>query len=183
MRTLSTLQRGVEQPSPLSIFRPDDFSTRPQLTSPCDTVPRNDKSCFSGCHSCCVLAIVLLRVLDGQTISLDGIIRMGDFPVAKKPPLILGEEAAGIVDRNGAGFKAGERVIVYGGGLGVFRDGTWAEAVAVRLSASLISWRINSYGRALALKARRISRCSDSAGPHCAPGHPGATQDQASGFA
>jgi len=45
--------------------------------------------------------------------------------------VILGEEAAGIVDRNGAGFKAGERVIVYGGGLGVFRDGTWAEAVAV----------------------------------------------------
>src|SRR5690348_15906049 len=32
---------------------------------------------------------------------------------------------------NGAGFKARERVIVYGGGLGVFRDGTWAEAVAV----------------------------------------------------
>jgi NADPH:quinone reductase len=56
---------------------------------------------------------------------------MGHFPIAKEPPLILGEEAAGIVDRNGAGFKAGERVIVYGGGLGVFRDGTWAEAVAV----------------------------------------------------
>jgi hypothetical protein len=56
MRTLSTCRMGVERPSPLSVFRPDDFSTRPQLTSPCDTVPRNDKSCFSGCHSCCVLA-------------------------------------------------------------------------------------------------------------------------------
>src|SRR5437762_7725863 len=48
MRTLSTFQRGVEQPSPLSVFRPDDFSSRPQLTSPCDTVPRNDKSCSAG---------------------------------------------------------------------------------------------------------------------------------------
>ena len=35
---------------------------------------------------------------------------------------------------------------------------------------------------ALALIARRISRCSDSAVPHCALGHPGATQDQATGF-
>ena len=26
---------------------------------------------FSGCHSCCVLAIVLLCVFDGQTTSLD----------------------------------------------------------------------------------------------------------------
>lgn len=70
---------GVEQPSPLSVFRPDDFSPRPQLTSPCDTVPRNDKSCFSGCHSCCVLAIVLLCVFDGQTTSLDLSIGNSDF--------------------------------------------------------------------------------------------------------
>src|SRR3990170_8458737 len=48
MRTLSTFRMGVEQLSPLSIFRPDDFSTRPQPTSPCDTVPRNDKSCSAG---------------------------------------------------------------------------------------------------------------------------------------
>src|SRR5215472_17754444 len=48
MRTLSTFRMGVEQPSPLSVFRPDDFSTRLQLTSPCDTVPRSDKSCSAG---------------------------------------------------------------------------------------------------------------------------------------
>src|ERR671918_2781457 len=70
MRTLSTFRMGVEQLSPLSAFRPDDFSTRPQLTSPCDTVPRSDKSCFSGCHSCCVLAIVLLCVLTGGQLRL-----------------------------------------------------------------------------------------------------------------
>jgi NADPH2:quinone reductase len=74
---------------------------------------------------------VLVRIKASAVNPLDGIVRMGYFPIAKKPPLVLGEEAAGIVDRNGAGFKAGERVIVYGGGLGVFRDGTWAEAVAV----------------------------------------------------
>jgi NADPH:quinone reductase len=74
---------------------------------------------------------VLVRIKASAVNPLDGIVRMGHFPIAKEPPLILGEEAAGIVDRNGAGFKARERVIVYGGGLGVFRDGTWAEAVAV----------------------------------------------------
>jgi NADPH:quinone reductase len=74
---------------------------------------------------------VLVRIKASAVNPLDGIIRMGDFAIAKAPPLILGEEAAGIVERNGAGFKAGERVVVYGGGLGVFRDGTWAELVAV----------------------------------------------------
>jgi hypothetical protein len=74
---------------------------------------------------------VLVRIKASAVNPLDGTVRMGHFPTAKEPPLILGEEAAGIADRNRAGFKAGERVIVYGGGLGVFRDGTWAEAVAV----------------------------------------------------
>jgi NADPH:quinone reductase len=72
----------------------------------------------------------LVRIKASAVNPLDGIIRMGDFHIAKKPPLILGEEAAGVVERNGPGFKKGERVIVYGGGLGVFRDGTWAEMVA-----------------------------------------------------
>lgn len=74
---------------------------------------------------------VLVRIKASAINPLDGIVRMGYFPIAKKPPLILGEEAAGVVEREGAGWGAGERVIVYGGGLGVFRDGTWAELVAV----------------------------------------------------
>ena len=78
---------------------------------------------------------VLVRIKASAVNPLDGIIRMGYFPIAKKPPLILGEEAAGIVERDGGGFKAGERVIVYGGGLGVFRNGTWAEVVAVPASS------------------------------------------------
>jgi NADPH:quinone reductase-like Zn-dependent oxidoreductase len=77
----------------------------------------------------------LVRIKASAVNPLDGIIRMGDFPIAKKPPLILGEEATGIVERGGPGFKIGERVIVYGGGLGVFRDGTWAEVVAVPASS------------------------------------------------
>src|SRR5262245_61989601 len=78
---------------------------------------------------------LLVRIKASAVNPLDGIIRMGYFPIAKKPPLILGEEAAGIVERHGAGFKVGERTIVYGGGLGVFRDGTWAEVVAVPASS------------------------------------------------
>jgi NADPH2:quinone reductase len=74
---------------------------------------------------------VLVRVKASAVNPLDGIVRAGYFPVAAKPPLILGEEAAGIVERDGAQFKKGERVIVYGGGLGVFGNGTWAELVAV----------------------------------------------------
>lgn len=78
---------------------------------------------------------VLVRIKASAVNPLDGIVRMGYFPIAKKPPVILGEEAAGVVEREGAGFKAGERVIVYGGGLGVFRDGTWAELAAVPASS------------------------------------------------
>src|SRR6516162_201565 len=77
----------------------------------------------------------LVRIKASAVNALDGIVRMGDFPIAKEPPLILGEEATGIVEQNGPGFKGGEGVIVYGGGLGVFRDGTWAKMVAVPASS------------------------------------------------
>jgi NADPH2:quinone reductase len=78
---------------------------------------------------------VVVRVKASAVNPLDSIVRMGEFPTAKRPALILGEEAAGIVESNGYGFSAGERVIVYGGGLGVLRDGTWAERVAVPASS------------------------------------------------
>jgi NADPH:quinone reductase-like Zn-dependent oxidoreductase len=78
---------------------------------------------------------VLVRIQASALNPLDGIVRMGYFPIAKKPPLILGEEAAGVIERDGGGFKAGERVIVYGGGFGVFRDGTWAERVAAPVTS------------------------------------------------
>src|SRR5260221_14608042 len=74
---------------------------------------------------------VLVRVKASAVNPLDGIVRMGYFPIAAKPPLILGEEASGLIERDGAGFKAGEKVIVYGGGLCVFRGGTWADLAGV----------------------------------------------------
>src|SRR5262252_3044036 len=77
----------------------------------------------------------LVRIKASAVNAVDGIVRMGHFPIAKEPPLILGEEATGIVEQNARGFKGGEGVIVYGRGLGVFRDGTWAEMVAVPASS------------------------------------------------
>jgi NADPH:quinone reductase-like Zn-dependent oxidoreductase len=74
---------------------------------------------------------VLVRVRASALNPLDSVVRKGHFPIAAKPPLTLGEEASGLIERDGAGFQAGQRVIVYGGGLGVFRDGTWADLVAV----------------------------------------------------
>ena len=71
---------------------------------------------------------VLVRIKASAVNPLDGIIRMGDFPIAKKPPLILGEEAAGIVERNGAGFKAGEQ--------GAYRAGCGAIAVQIDEAAA-----------------------------------------------
>lgn len=74
---------------------------------------------------------VLVRVKASAVNPLDGIVRAGYFPIAAQPPLVLGEEASGVVEQDSAGYRAGERVIVYGGGLGVFKDGTWVEQVAV----------------------------------------------------
>ena len=52
---------------------------------------------------------VLVRVKASGVNPLDGIVRMGYFPIAAKPPLILGEEAAGVVERDGAGFRRANR--------------------------------------------------------------------------
>jgi hypothetical protein len=53
---------------------------------------------------------------------VDGAVRMGSFPMAAKPPLILCEEASGVIEINGEGFKARRKVIIYGGGLGLSRE-------------------------------------------------------------
>jgi NADPH:quinone reductase-like Zn-dependent oxidoreductase len=119
---------------------------------------------------------VLVRVKASAVNPLDGIVRMGYFPIAAKPPLILGEEASGLTERDGAGFKAGEKVIVYGGGLGAFRDGTWADLVAVPATsvrklpegvsfeegAALSNVGVTAYGalRHGGLKAGKRSSCS-----------------------
>src|SRR5215813_15303308 len=55
---------------------------------------------------------LLVRIKASAVNPLDSIIRTGEFPIAKEPPLILGEEAAGVVERNGGRFRAGDRVIL-----------------------------------------------------------------------
>src|SRR5207245_8491482 len=52
---------------------------------------------------------VLVRVKAAALNPLDGVVRMGRFPIAAKPPLILGEEASGLIEKDGAGFNAGEK--------------------------------------------------------------------------
>jgi NADPH2:quinone reductase len=73
---------------------------------------------------------VLVRVVASAINARDGLIRAGQYPPAKAPPLILGEEAAGVVAADGGQFRTGERVIVHDSNLGVLRNGTWAQFVA-----------------------------------------------------
>ena len=104
---------------------------------------------------------LLVRIKASAVNPLDGIIRTGEFPIAKEPPLILGEEAAGVIERNGGGFRAGDRVIVYGGGWGVFRDGTWAELVAAPASSLR---RLPDAGRSRSDRRSRLRRRPDREG-------------------
>src|SRR5262249_22156919 len=78
---------------------------------------------------------LLVRIKASAVNPLDGIIRMGEFPIAKEPPLILGEEAAGVVERNGGGVRAGGRGILDGGGWGGVCGGAWGELVAAPASS------------------------------------------------
>lgn len=120
----------------------------------------------------------LIRVQAAAVNPLDGAVRAGHFPIAAKPPLIPGEEASGTVVRDGGQFKEGERVVVYGGGLGIFANGTWAELIAVPTTsvrrlpeglsfeqgAALPNVGVTAYGalRHGGLKSRR-----DTAGARC----------------
>ena len=78
---------------------------------------------------------VLVRIKASAINPLDSAVRKGAFPMAAKPPLILGEEASGVIERDGEGFEAGQKVIVYGGGLGVSRDGTWSDLMAAPVTS------------------------------------------------
>ena len=73
---------------------------------------------------------VLVRVTAAAVNSLDNTVRLGYFPSSKEPPLVLGNEGVGIVERSGAsGLEEGTRVMMTGT-YGVIRDGTWGEYVA-----------------------------------------------------
>ena len=76
----------------------------------------------------------LVRVLAASVGHLDLTIAGGHFPVSPDLPYVGGVEGCGIVLESQT-ISAGSRVIVRGAGIGIERDGCWAELVAVPDSA------------------------------------------------
>lgn len=75
---------------------------------------------------------VLVKITAAAVNPLDNTVRLGYFSVAKKPPLVLGNEAAGVVVEPGSSqLAAGTRVMV-AGTYGVLQDGTWREYVLAK---------------------------------------------------
>jgi NADPH:quinone reductase len=74
----------------------------------------------------------LVRVTSAGVTPLDRTVLAGLHPRAKKPPLVPGNEGAGIVMEDSSGrFSAGERVLFFAGPGGVAQDGTFAEMTSV----------------------------------------------------
>jgi NADPH:quinone reductase len=74
---------------------------------------------------------ILVRIKGAGVSPLDHTILSGGYPRAK-PPLILGNEGAGVVETPGdPSFPAGSRVMFFGP-YGVSEDGTYSESIAAR---------------------------------------------------
>jgi NADPH:quinone reductase len=74
---------------------------------------------------------VLVRITAAGVTPLDYTILSGNFH-GSKPPLVLGNEGAGVVEMGGGtDFPTGSRVMFFGV-YGAFEDGTYSEWVAVR---------------------------------------------------
>ncbi len=74
---------------------------------------------------------ILVRITAAGVTPLDYTILSGKFH-GSKPPLILGNEGAGVVEMGGGtDFPAGSRVMFFGS-YGAFEDGTYSEWVSVR---------------------------------------------------
>src|ERR1700722_9915361 len=74
---------------------------------------------------------VLVRITAAGVTPLDHTILSGKFH-GSKPPLVLGNEGAGIVEEGGGtDFPAGSRVMFWGA-YGAFEDGTYREWIVVR---------------------------------------------------
>src|SRR5579863_3655341 len=73
----------------------------------------------------------LVRITAAGVTPLDYTILSGKFH-GSQPPLVLGNEGAGVVEQGGGtDFPAGSRVMFFGA-YGAFEDGTYSEWVAVR---------------------------------------------------
>lgn len=69
----------------------------------------------------------LIKMLHASINPADIDVAAGRLPFAKQPPLILGTEGTGIVEKGDERFPEGTKVLVYGGLLGIVQDGTWCE--------------------------------------------------------
>jgi NADPH2:quinone reductase len=80
---------------------------------------------------------VLVEVAAGGISHLDATVASGEFELKPPLPYIGGVEGAGTVleaDED-SGLAPGTQVVLRGGGLGLLRDGTWAERVSVKRKA------------------------------------------------
>jgi NADPH2:quinone reductase len=77
---------------------------------------------------------VLVKVQAAGLSHLDRTVATGTFGFRPQLPYVPGVEGSGTVIR-GDGFAAGTQVLLRGGGLGLRRDGTWAEYVAAPAKA------------------------------------------------
>jgi NADPH2:quinone reductase len=79
---------------------------------------------------------LLIKINVATVNPVDNTIRKGLIPQAKKPPMILGNEAAGVVVKGNGEFAEGARVTVSpftpdGSIRGIISDGTWQEYLAL----------------------------------------------------
>lgn len=79
---------------------------------------------------------LLIKVIYAAVNPVDNTIRAGLIPQAKKPPMILGNEGAGIVVKGNAQFPDGTRVMIspftpQGIIRGIMTDGTWQQYMAL----------------------------------------------------
>jgi NADPH:quinone reductase-like Zn-dependent oxidoreductase len=74
----------------------------------------------------------LVRVTSAGVTPLDRYVLVGALPTAKPPPMVLGNEGAGVVVEDPTNrFVEGDRVLFFAGPGGVTQDGTWAEYALV----------------------------------------------------
>jgi NADPH2:quinone reductase len=74
----------------------------------------------------------LVRVTSAGVTPLDRYVLAGTLPNAKPPPVVLGNEGAGVVVEDPTKrFAAGARVLFFAGPGGVTQDGTWGEYALV----------------------------------------------------
>src|ERR1700739_1406648 len=74
----------------------------------------------------------LVRVTSAGVTPLDRYVLAGALPRAKPPPVVLGNEGAGVVVEDFTkAFAPGDRVVFFAGPGGVAQDGTWADYALV----------------------------------------------------